>query len=235
MAHSVRESPKGWGVRQGMGEHEQQALPAKPRRPPPARLSSVFERLAAEGEGPITIGEIRAALGDRSLATLLIFFAIFNLLPLPPPSSAILGLPLLIVAAQMLYGSTSVWLPKRILGVSLTREQFRTGMARVVPWLIWLEKYIRPRYWPFWPKQGERMVGGIALALALVVTLPIPLGNWLPAFAITLLGFSLSERDGILLGVGAAVGVLSLAVIALVIGSAGAALGFVWSHLDALW
>ena len=95
-----------------MGEYEQQALPGTPRRPPPARLSSLFERLAAEGDGPITVAEIRTALGDRSLATLLIFFAVINLIPLPPPSSAILGLPLLIVAAQMLYGSTSVWLRK---------------------------------------------------------------------------------------------------------------------------
>jgi hypothetical protein len=218
-----------------MGEYEQQALPEPARRPQPAPLSTVFERLAASTDGPITIAEIRTALGDRSLATLLIFFAILNLLPLPPPSSAILGLPLLIVAAQMLYGSTSAWLPKRILAISLTAEQFRSAMARVVPWLVRLEKYVRPRYWPFWPKQGERIVGGMALMLALVVTLPIPLGNWLPAFSITLLGFALSERDGVLLGIGAVFAVLALVVIALVIGSAGAVFGFVWSHMDAIW
>lgn len=218
-----------------MGEDEQQALPEPARRPDPAPLSTVFERLAASTDGPITIAEIRTALGDRSLATLLIFFAIFNLLPLPPPSSAILGLPLLIVAAQMLYGSTSAWLPKRILAISLTAEQFRSAMARIVPWLVRLEKYVRPRYWPFWPKQGERIVGGMALMLALVVTLPIPLGNWLPAFSIALLGFALSERDGILLCIGAVFAVLALVVIALVIGSAGAVFGFVWSHMDAIW
>ena len=38
----------------------------------------------------------------------------------------------------------------------------------------------------------------MALVLAIVVTLPIPLGNWLPAFATALLGLALSERDGIL-------------------------------------
>ena len=194
-----------------MDEHEQQALPGTPRRPPPARLSSLFERLATEGDGPMSIAEIRTALGDRSLATLLI------------------------VAAQMLYGSTSVWLPKRILDISLTRAQFRGAMDRIVPWLIWLEKYIRPRYWPFWPKQGERVVGAISLLLAIVVTLPIPLGNWFPAFSITLLGFALSERDGVMLGAGALAGLFALLVIGLVIGSAGAALGFVWSHMGAIW
>lgn len=214
-----------------MDEHEQQALPGTPRRPAPARLSSVFERLAAEGDGPITIGEIRTALGDRSLATLLIFFAMINLIPLPPPSSAVLGLPLLIVAAQMLYGSTSAWLPKRILSITLTRPQFRGAMDRIVPWLVWLEKFIRPRYWPFWPKQGERVVGAISLFLAVVVTLPIPLGNWFPAFSITLLGFALSERDGVTLAAGALAGIFALLVIGVVIGSAGAALGFVWGWM----
>jgi len=218
-----------------MDQHEQQAMPGTPRRPTPARLSSLFERMAAEGEGPITVAEIRDALGDRGLATLLIFFAMVNLIPLPPPSSAVLGIPLLIIAAQMVYGSTSVWLPKRILAVTLTRAQFRSAMDRIVPWLTRLEKYIRPRYWPFWPRQGERVVGTIALFLALVVTLPIPLGNWFPAFSITLLGFALTERDGVTLAAGAAAGLFALLIIGLVIGSAGVALGFVWSHMDAIW
>ena len=218
-----------------MGEFEHVPLPGLPVRPPPQRLSAVFERLALGATGPISISEIRSALGDRSFATLLIFFAVLNLLPLPPGASAVLGLPLVIVAAQMVYGSTTVWLPKRILDISLTTEQFRGAMARVVPWLVWLERWIRPRYWPFWPKQGERIVGGMALVLSAVVTLPIPLGNWLPAFAVTLLGFALSERDGVLLAIGALIGVLSIIIIALVIGSAGALFGFVWSHASMIW
>ena len=55
------------------------------------------------------------------------------------------------------------------------------------------------------------------------MTLPIPLGNWLPAFSTALLGLALSERDGILFAIGGAVGVASLAVIAAVIGAAGIA------------
>lgn len=55
------------------------------------------------------------------------------------------------------------------------------------------------------------------------MTLPIPLGNWLPAFATTLLGLALSERDGILFAVGSVVAMASIAVIVFVIGAAGAA------------
>ena len=222
-------------MKQGFEETGREKLTAAIVRPAPARLSTVFQRMADEANGPVTIAAIRAALGDRSFAALLIFFAALNMLPLPPPSSAILGTPLVIVAAQMLYGSVTVWLPRKVLDKSLTATQFRSAMARLVPWLIWLERYIQPRYWPFWPKQGERVVGAIALLLAIVVTLPIPLGNWLPAFAIFLLGFSLSERDGVLLAIGSGVGLLALLVIGLVIGSAGALFGYVWSHAGAWW
>ncbi|MGB3501019.1 MAG: exopolysaccharide biosynthesis protein [Mesorhizobium sp.] len=217
-----------------MDEALEQSLPGKPRRPAPQRLSAVLTRLAEEAEGPITIAEIRTALGDRSFATLLFLFAAINLIPiLPPGSTAILGLPLLVISAQMVWGSTTVWLPKRMLDVSLPQESFRNIVARMVPWLEKLERYIRPRYWPFWPKQGERIVGAIALLLGIIVTLPIPLGNWLPAFSTTLLALALTERDGVLLGVGIAVGIASLLVIAAVIGSVGVIAAYAWTHTGA--
>jgi hypothetical protein len=82
---------------------------------------------------------------------------------------------------------------------------------------------IRPRYWPFWRRHGDRVIGIIALIMAVVITLPIPLGNWPPAFATALLGLALSERDGILFAVGSAVAVGSVAIVASVIGAVGVA------------
>ena len=151
---------------------------------------------------------MRDALGNRSFAPLLVLFAAFNLLPLPPGASVVLGIPLVIVSAQMVYGSKQAWLPAFLSNRSLSAEQFRRLMDRIVPRLIRLERLIRPRYWPFWRKQGDRVIGIVALFLAIVVTLPIPLGNWLPAFATALLGLALSERDGILLAIGGAVGLV---------------------------
>ena len=98
-------------MKQGFEETGREKLTAAIVRPAPARLSTVFQRMADEANGPVTIAAILAALGDRSFAALLIFFAALNMLPLPTPSSAILGTPLVIVAAKMLYGSVTVWLP----------------------------------------------------------------------------------------------------------------------------
>ncbi|MDQ6433007.1 exopolysaccharide biosynthesis protein [Mesorhizobium sp. LHD-90] len=189
----------------------------------PRRLSQLFARLSDEAKDRVTIASILDALGDRSFAALLVLFAAFNLIPLPPPSSAILGLPLLVVAAQLTYGSKRAWLPKFMAEKSISAEQFRSIMDRVIPRLVRLEEFVRPRYWPFWRRRGDRIIGVISLALAVIVTLPIPLGNWLPAFSVALLGLALSERDGILLAVGGGVALASIGVVTLVFGAATAA------------
>ncbi|AWC23515.1 MULTISPECIES: exopolysaccharide biosynthesis protein [Aminobacter] len=196
-------------------------IAAAPQRRRGRRLSAIFAQLARDANGNISIGDIRDTLGKRSFAPLLVLFAAFNLLPLPPGASAVLGLPLLIVAAQMAFGSNRAWLPNFITRRSLSADQFRTVTDWVIPRLIRLEEVVRPRYWPFWRKQGDRVIGIIALILSVSITLPIPLGNWLPAFATALLGLALSERDGILFAVGSAVGVASLAVVGVVVGGAG--------------
>lgn len=204
-------------------DFEHGPIDGTPVRRRPRRLSEVFATIARDANGPVTIGHIRDALGNRSFAPLLVLFAAFNLLPLPPGTSAILGLPLIIVSAQMVYGTKQAWLPSALSNRSLSLERFRYTMEWMIPRLIRIERYIRPRYWPFWRKQGDRVIGCIALLLAIVVTLPIPLGNWLPAFATALLGLALSERDGLLLAVGGVFCIISVIVIAAVVGVASVA------------
>ncbi len=201
-----------------------------PKRPRPRRLSDLFAQLAREADGPVSLGHIRDALGHRSFAPLLVLFAAFNLLPLPPGTSAVLGIPLIIVSAQMVYGTSRAWLPKALSERSVKADTFRTAMEWIIPRLVRIESIMRPRYWPFWRKQGERIIGCITLFLAIVVTLPIPGGNWLPAFATALLGLALSERDGVLLAMGGAVCIVSMIVIAGVIGAAGFA-----THAALVW
>lgn len=209
---------------------EEGQIDGAPRRRKARRLSEVFAQLARDANGPVSIGHIRDTLGNRSFAPLLVLFAAFNLIPLPPGASAFLGLPLVIVSAQMVYGSKRAWLPAFILNRSLSAETFRSVMEWVIPRLVSIERWIRPRYWPFWRRRGDRVIGLFVLLMAIVVTLPIPLGNWFPAFSAALLGLALSERDGILFAIAILVGIGALAIIIAVIGAAGfathAALGW---------
>lgn len=202
------------------------------RRRRPRRLSQLFSQIASDADDRISLASIRDGLGDRSFAALLVLFAAFNMIPLPPGASAVLGMPMVIVAAQMTYGCRRAWLPDFVMNRSISAEQFRKVIDWAVPRLVRLEQVIRPRYWPFWRRRGDRVVGFVALVMAIVVTLPIPFGNWLPACTTVLLGLSLVERDGILLAIGAGFGVAALALTAFVVGAAGvathAALGWVF-------
>lgn len=196
----------------------------------PRRLSSIFARLAAERTERVSIAEILDALGNRSFAALLVLFAAINMLPLPPGGTTILGFPLVIVAAQLMYGSKRAWLPDFVATRSLPAQQFRAIMDRVVPRLVKLERFVRPRYWPFWRRRGNRAIGALAFVLAVIVTLPIPFGNLLPAFSIALLGLALAERDGVVLALGGLFTMISLGLVALVVSAAGVA-----AHLALDW
>jgi hypothetical protein len=199
---------------------------------PPRRLSQVLRDLAATTDGPVAIAAIRDALGDRSFAALLVFFALVNLLPLPPGATLVFGIPLLLITGQMVAGYRKAWLPRSWLQRSIGPDRFRRIIDRFIPQLERLERLIKPRRWPFASAEtSDRFIGLIGLVLAIAVTLPIPLGNWLPAFSIAIIGLSLSERDGLFLAGGVAIGVVSLLLIAVVIGAAGAIAGMVFGAL----
>lgn len=201
-------------------------------RKPPRRLSQVLRQLADSSDGPVTVAMIRDALGDRSYAALLVFCASLNLLPLPPGSTLLFGPPLILLTVQMVAGYETVWLPRSWLNRSVGHERFRGMIDRLLPKLERLERLVKPRRWPFVSaKTSDRVIGALGLVLSIAVTLPIPLGNWLPAFAVAIIGLSLSERDGVFLALGTAVGIVSLLIIATVIGAAGAMAALLFSGL----
>lgn len=186
------------------------------RRP----LSVLLLRIAKRAKAPVTIRVMRDALADRSLAAMLLLFSIVNMMPFPPGSSAILGIPLVIVASQMVLGRDFAWLPNSILKRQFQTKHMKTLTTKIVPRLFWVEKYVRPRYWPMGHWLGERGLYIFCLALAVLVTLPIPLGNWLPAFALALLAIAISERDGLVLLIGTIVGFVAFGVAIFVVSGA---------------
>lgn len=178
-----------------------------------APLSQVLRALADDASRErISVGDLLQALGDRAIGALLFIFAVPNVLPVPPGTSSVLGAPLVFLAAQLTFGMRP-WLPGIISRRSMSRADFSAMVLRVAPWLERAEKLLRPRFSALALPPVEYGVGLVCLLLAIVLVLPIPLGNMLPALAISLLALGLLERDGIAIGAGMLAAVASAVLV----------------------
>jgi hypothetical protein len=179
-------------------------------------LSALLMELADTPEPRITIGQIMETFGGRAMGGLLLIFGLACTLPLPPGGSTIFGAPLCLLAPQLLLGARAPWLPSRMRKGAIPTADLRRGLPRVLPWIRRMEAVSRPRLSFVLSPVGQRVVGLVCTLLALVLILPIPFGNMLPATAVTVLSLSLVQKDGALalFGYGlaaASVGVLALA------------------------
>lgn len=176
-------------------------------------LSSMLHDIAQdESRERIAIGDLLALMGDRALAALLFVFAVPNVLPVPPGTSTILGAPLVFLAAQLAFGLRP-WLPAVISRRTMTRSDFATLVRRIGPWLARAERLLRPRVVGLASPPMEYLVGLLCLLLAIVLVLPVPLGNMLPALAISLFALGIMERDGLWILAGFAAAVVSTVVV----------------------
>jgi hypothetical protein len=178
-------------------------------------LSCLLREIATPAHGKITVEEIVQRFGRRAFGGLLFVFSIPNLLPLPPGSSSVLGLPLVLGAPQLMVGSDHLWLPRSVGTKGVDRAALSKGFDKLLPRLAKLERLLAPRLGWLFGTWGDRVVGLVCTLLALVLILPIPLGNLLPALAIALMSLGLMQRDGIVLLLGYATAAVSAGVLVL--------------------
>jgi hypothetical protein len=176
------------------------------------RVSEVLLDLAGDGSGWLRLGDIVTALGDRGYGILIFILALPNVLPLYIPGlSALFGIPLALIALQMMLGLPRPWLPQSLLRRPLRRQEFARITHRILPWLLRLERLLKPRLPALTSLWAERAIGLFALVLALMLALPIPFTGIPLGAALALMGIGLLERDGLVLMAGAAAGALAVA------------------------
>jgi hypothetical protein len=199
------------------------------------RLSRLLRELC-DGEGDkITVREMVDHFGHRAFGAVLFTFSIPNILPLPPGASGVLGLPLVLVAPQLMIGNETLWLPRWLDNRQLDRKGLRKALLGFLPFLEKVERLTSPRLTFMFGPIPDRVTGLVAFLLALILFLPIPFGNMLPAAAIATLALSLIQRDGALAMLGYALACSSWAVLGLsakvIIAAATRLLGFFGVHL----
>lgn len=204
--------------------------PADPSAPRTSALLLDFaERFPHER---VRLRDMADALGARSFGFLLLLLALPNVVPIGVPgTSFVTGLPLVFIAVQMALGLPRPYLPNWIADRSLHRDDFRRVVNKCAPWLQRIERLLRPRWTLLANPRSERVLGGICLILALVLCLPIPLGNLLPAAAVALLALGALERDGVLVGVGCVAGVSGTVLASSVVWGMLKTAGYVVHHL----
>lgn len=185
--------------------------PVDRRRP----LSELLIDIADDPSATVTVGEIVHRLGRRSFGALLFIFAAPNWLPLPPGSSTFLAAPLLFFGPQIALGIHRPWLPRFVDGKQMERAKLAGALRKLVPILERIEKVSAPRLVFLFGPVGDRVIGLTVTLLALVLLLPIWLGNMAPGAAIAVFGLALVQRDGVLALIGYAITGLSIALVAL--------------------
>ena len=163
---------------------------------PQRRLSDIVKSL--EGSPDLKVGDLMDSLGERAFGALMFIFAVPNVIPTPPGTSAILGLPLVILTAQLMVGRITPWLPEAVRRRVISKSLLETFVARVVPIMAKIERFLEPRL-PFLVTSlvAERVMGLVAFLLSVILFLPVPFANMLPGAAIALMALGLAERDGI--------------------------------------
>jgi hypothetical protein len=181
------------------------------------RLSQTLDDFVASiTTESVDLATIVRFMGRRSIAALLILLALPMAVPMPAPGiSVIFGIPLIVISAQLLLGRRTAWLPARLARRSVKRADLALLVARALPRLRAFERVVRPRLEWMAGNGATVPIGAVCLLLAIIITLPIPLGNVFPGFAIVIMALGILERDGIAVGLGLLVAVGAVVIVAL--------------------
>jgi hypothetical protein len=183
--------------------------------PAPEKVSEIVAAICDGWEDDrISLDELLRAFGERSFGFLILVFALPNGIPAPiaPGLSAILGAPLLLLSVQMVLGFKTPWFPASWRARSFARRDVAKLLRPALPYIVKIERFIRPRFTHLaaGPLSG-RLIGGLILWNAVLLSLPIPFGNLIPAWAIILAALGQVERDGALVVAAAASSVVATA------------------------
>lgn len=159
------------------------------------RLSDILKRLAQDDNPELTLGDIVRALGERGFGALILLLAAPNIIPLPPGSSFIFGVPLVFITAQLMIKQNKVWLPQKLMNAKVGGGRLPYLLNRLVPYVVKVERLLKPRGTLLTSSLGERLAGLAGLFCAIILLLPIPGANMAPALALCCFALGLIEQD----------------------------------------
>ncbi|MTJ09088.1 MULTISPECIES: exopolysaccharide biosynthesis protein [unclassified Anabaena] len=165
-----------------------------------AKLSNELQRYFFDEERPekVNLADILLLAQERIFGFLLVILSLPSALPVPAPGYSVpFGILIFILAAQLIAGAKTPWLPQKMLNHPLQLSTVRGFLKAGLPWLRRIEAIARPRLSYICTTLPGRITIGCAIALmAISMMIPIPGTNTLPAMGVFVTAFGLSEDDG---------------------------------------
>jgi len=194
-------------------------------------ISDRLDQLAADAQNDaVTLDWVLGQLNERAFGLFLLVLALPCCIPFLYGIPQVVSLPLMFVSAQILLGRRVPWLPSRLAGRTVASTELRSLAQRAGPWLRRIEAVSRPRLSPLTHAPWDRIVGAALVLFSASILVPLPGTNTVPGIAVVVVAMGLLQRDGILVILGALLGMAWIATL-LIAGATLASLIKTWLGL----
>jgi hypothetical protein len=177
------------------------------------------------GPDGLSIGEILDRLDERAFGIVILILAIPCLVPALYGVPQIVGIPIILLAGQMLVGRREPWLPASWLRRRISREWLGRMADFADKRMRWIERLSKPRLRLMTSAVGERLAALMMILATLTIVLPMT--NSVPSLGLTLIAAGLIERDGLFVLAGEVVALAWITALAVV--AFGLAFGATWA------
>ena len=164
-----------------------------------ALLPTLDRLFAGPRESVLTLHGFLEGLETRSYAFTIAALDIINVVPTGIPwLSTVTGVPMFLLAIQYFLGRSSPSLPKFIGRHGLSRGRLQDFLTRARGRIERLESIVHPRHDWWVTGLPRRALLTAWLLLIVLLALPVPFDNMIPALAILFFCLALLEGDGMM-------------------------------------
>ena len=169
-----------------------------------------FFEASAKNHAFISLNDILNQLKQQGFGVALFICGLLCMVPMPGPN-AVLAIPLFIMAPQMILNKPCFWLPAWVGQRQLSSQTLLRFYKKILPKLLLIEKFAKPRLAYFVPQQQLSLIGMVVAitAVAIALPLPVPGSNTVPSAALALLGLGIFMADGLLVLIGGSFALLT--------------------------
>ena len=179
-------------------------------------LAAILDELdgLAGDEADVSVGDVLDRTGHRSQGIFLLLPGLIGVSPLGaiPTLPSLMGLIVLILAVQIVFGRDSMWMPAPLRDRAVSNDRLKKAVGKMRGTAEWIDRHFGSRL--TWLSNTVSIRLAAATCILLALTAPaleiVPFAAAIPMGAIALLGIAITLKDGVLMAVAFCASALAL-------------------------